>query len=50
MQRKSEVAPVVEALKSIGYQGWISAEVRPRPDSETAMTQTLASYRKWFGN
>ena len=44
----TDMAPVVGALKSIGYQGWISAEVRPRPDADTAMSQTLASYRRWF--
>ena len=45
----TDVGPVVDALKEIGYDGWISAEVRPRPDAAAAMTQTLASYRRWFG-
>jgi len=43
-----DVAPIVAALRDIGYDGWVSAEVRPRPDGETAARTTVASFRKWF--
>lgn len=43
-----EVAPVAAVLKAIGYRGYISAEVLPLPDSDTAALQTMASFRKWF--
>lgn len=42
------VAPVVEALKEIGYDGYISAEVLPLPDSEAAGRKTMESFRRWF--
>jgi sugar phosphate isomerase/epimerase len=43
-----EMAPIARALRDSGYQGYISAEVLPAPDSEGAAAQTLASYRKYF--
>lgn len=44
-----DVGPVVAALREIGYEGWISAEVRPLPDAETAMAKTMENFGKWFG-
>lgn len=44
-----EMAPIVQALRDIGYNGFVSAEVLPLPDSETAAKQSLASFRQWFG-
>jgi hypothetical protein len=35
-------------LKDIGYAGYVSAEVLPLPDSDTAAKQTIESFRKWF--
>ena len=43
-----DVAPIANALGVIGYDGFISAEVFPVPDAETAARQTLASFRKFF--
>jgi sugar phosphate isomerase/epimerase len=40
-------APVVAALKEIGYGGYLSAEVLPLPDSDTAATQTIESFRRF---
>lgn len=44
----TDMAPIVAALSGIGYQGYISAEILPLPDSETAAAQTIASFNKWF--
>jgi len=40
------VAPIIEALRRIGYEGYLSAEILPMPDSDTAARQTIESYRK----
>jgi sugar phosphate isomerase/epimerase len=40
--------PVMAALSDIGYSGYLSAEVLPLPDSETAARQTLASFREFM--
>ena len=45
----TEVESVAAALREIGYDGYISGEVLPLPDSETAAAQTIASYRRYFG-
>lgn len=42
------IAPVADALREIRYSGYVSAEVLPLPDSFTAATQTIASFRKYF--
>lgn len=44
----TNVAPIVTALREIHYTGFVSAEVLPLPDSETAAQQTIASFRRWF--
>jgi sugar phosphate isomerase/epimerase len=38
--------PVITALREIGYDGYLSAEVLPLPDSEAAAMQTIESFRK----
>lgn len=43
-----DCAPIAAALKEMDYQGFVSAEVLPLPDSETAAKQTIASFKKWF--
>ncbi len=44
----TDVGPIAKALEEIGYQGYLSAEILPLPDSEKAAGQTMASFRKWF--
>lgn len=39
-----DYAPIVSALHAIGYQGYLSAECLPWPDSYTAAKQTI----QWF--
>src|ERR1041385_5777786 len=42
------VESIAQALRDVGYDGFISAEVLPMPDTETAAKQTIASFQKWF--
>ena len=44
----TEMAPIAQALREIRYDGFISGEVLPLPDSAAAARQTIASFRKWF--
>jgi sugar phosphate isomerase/epimerase len=44
----TDFAPIAQALRDVGYPGYVSAEIFPRPDPETAAQQTMASYRRWF--
>ena len=41
----TNVPPIIEALRSIGYNGYLSAEVLPLPDSTAAARQTIESFR-----
>jgi sugar phosphate isomerase/epimerase len=43
----TEVPPIIQALREIGYAGYLSAEVLPLPDSDTAARQTIKSFRKY---
>jgi sugar phosphate isomerase/epimerase len=42
------VAPIAAALREIGYAGYLSAEILPLPDPETAARQTIAALRAHF--
>ncbi len=42
----TEIGPLVAALRAIGYKGYLSAEILPLPDADTAAQQTIASFRK----
>ena len=42
----TDMAPVIQALRDIGYAGCLAAEVLPLPDSETAAAQTMRAFRK----
>ena len=42
-----DYAPILEALGEIGYEGYLSAEVLPWPDSEQAARQSMAAFRKF---
>ena len=39
------MAPIIAALRRIGYEGYLSAEVLPLPNSDEAARQTITSYR-----
>jgi sugar phosphate isomerase/epimerase len=41
-------APIVTALREIGYDGFASAEALPYPDSDAAARQTIAAFRRCF--
>jgi sugar phosphate isomerase/epimerase len=42
----TEAPPIIDALRGIGYEGYLSAEILPLPDSDTAARKTIESYRK----
>ena len=42
----TSVAPIVAALREIGYTGYLSAEILPLPDSAAAARQTIAAFRQ----
>jgi sugar phosphate isomerase/epimerase len=41
--------PLRDALLDIGYDGFLSAEARPLPDSLTAAKTTIATFKRLFG-
>jgi len=41
----TQVAPIIESLRAIGYTGYLSAEILPLPDADTAAIQTMESVR-----
>ena len=45
----TDPAPIVAALKEIGYKGHISAEIFPLPNAKTAARQTITSIRNEIG-
>jgi sugar phosphate isomerase/epimerase len=45
----TDVPPIIGALRDIGYDGYLSAEILPLPDSATAAQQTIASFRQFAG-
>lgn len=40
-----EIEPIIQALRDINYQGYLSAEALPLPDPDTAAEQTIRAYR-----
>jgi sugar phosphate isomerase/epimerase len=42
----TDFVPIVQALRDIGYAGYLSAEVFPVPDSDAAAKQTIESFRR----
>jgi sugar phosphate isomerase/epimerase len=42
----TDMKPIMSALKSVHYQGYLSAEIFPRPDSMSAATKSIASFRE----
>jgi sugar phosphate isomerase/epimerase len=44
-----DFAPIVQALREIGYDRFASAEALPYPDPESAARQTINAFRRYFG-
>jgi sugar phosphate isomerase/epimerase len=44
----TSVQEIAAALREIGYQGYVSAEAFPWPDSREAAAQTIRSFRQFF--
>ena len=42
--------PIIEALRQIKYEGYLSAEVLPLPDSNAAATQSIDSFKRLCGH
>ena len=43
----TDFAPIIAALVEVGYDGYLSAEILPLPDTDTAAKQTIDSFRKY---
>jgi sugar phosphate isomerase/epimerase len=43
----TDFAPVIAALREVGYTGYLSAEVLPLPDTQAAARQTIESFRRY---
>jgi sugar phosphate isomerase/epimerase len=46
----TDMKPVMAALRDVGYDGYLSAEVFALPDSQTAAEQTIKSFRQLTAN
>lgn len=44
----TEMSSVSKAIKSINYEGYISAEAFPEPSPDEAAVQTIQSFKKYF--
>jgi sugar phosphate isomerase/epimerase len=44
----TDFAAIAEALRDIGYDGYISAEALPLPDPDTAARKTMETFRRYF--
>ncbi|MHC1764250.1 MAG: TIM barrel protein [Verrucomicrobiia bacterium] len=42
------MAPIAETLQAIAFEGFLSAEILPLPDGETAAAQTIRAFRSHF--
>jgi len=43
----TNVEAIIAALREIRYDGWLSAEILPLPDSETAAAQTIKAFKQY---
>jgi sugar phosphate isomerase/epimerase len=43
----TSMKPIIHALREIGYEGYLSAEIFPLPDSETAARTTIEAFRQY---
>lgn len=44
----TDTGPIATALREIQYDGYVSAEILPLPDSEAAAAQTIRSFHEFF--
>lgn len=44
----TDAGPIIAALREVGYSGFLSAEILPLPDPETAARQTISSIRSFL--
>ncbi|MGF1582639.1 MAG: TIM barrel protein [Gemmataceae bacterium] len=44
-----DVRPIIAALREIKYQGFLSVEAFPYPNSDAAAKQTISAFRYWTG-
>jgi sugar phosphate isomerase/epimerase len=47
---QTRIAPIIEVLREIGYTEYLSAEIFPLPDAETAARQTISAFRHGVGS
>jgi sugar phosphate isomerase/epimerase len=47
---QTRVAPIIDALRTIGYTGYLSAEIFPLPDAMAAAHQTIAAFKQYTGS
>ena len=45
---QTDVGPIAKALIDVGYEGFVSGEIFPWPDPETAARRTLESFKSAF--
>ena len=45
----TNAAPIIAALRDIGYAGYLSAEILPLPDADMAAAKTIESFRRLTG-
>jgi sugar phosphate isomerase/epimerase len=45
----TDFEPIVAAIRDSHFDGYLSAEAFPLPDSEAAAQSTVEAFRKWFG-
>ena len=43
---QTNVAPIIAALRAIGYAGYLSAEIFPLPDARSAAAQTIKAFKQ----
>jgi sugar phosphate isomerase/epimerase len=44
----TEMLPIIQVLREIRYQGYLSGEILPLPNSDTAARQTIQSIRRYI--
>ena len=46
----TEMTPIINALREINYQGYLSGEILPLPDRDAAARRTIESFRRYTAN